>query len=86
MLFILFALYIGGNIMDRIKKLNKKQTAQNAYKMIIESSYSIESVALTLDISDRLIYYWQEGKRYPSIEHLYGLSQLFGVSMESILA
>lgn len=86
MMFILFALYIGGNIMDRIKKLNKKQTAQNAYKMIIESSYSIESVALTLDISDRLIYYWQEGKRYPSIEHLYGLSQLFGVSMESILA
>ena len=77
---------IGGNNMDGIKKLNKKQTARNAYKMIIESSYSIESVALSLNISDRLIYYWQEGKRSPSIEHVYGLSQLFGVSMESILA
>ena len=85
-MFILFALHIGGDDMDRIKKLNKKQTAQKAYRMIIESSYSIESVALSLDISDRLIYYWQEGKRYPSIEHVYGLSQLFGVSVESILA
>lgn len=72
--------------MNELKKLNKKQVAQNAYRMIIESNYSIESVALSLDISERLIYYWQEGKRFPSIEHLYGLSQLFGVSMESILA
>ena len=72
--------------MDGIKKLNKKQIAKNAYRMIIESPYSIEAVALSLDISDRLIYYWQEGKRSPSIEHVYGLSQLFGVSMESILA
>lgn len=72
--------------MNELKKLNKKQVAKNAYRMIIESNYSIESVALSLDISERLIYYWQEGKRFPSIEHLYGLSQLFGVSMESILA
>lgn len=71
--------------MNELKKLNKKQVAQNAYRMIIESNYSIESVALSLDISERLIYYWQEGKRFPSIEHLYGLSQIFGVSMESIL-
>lgn len=71
--------------MNELKKLNKKQVAKNAYRMIIESNYSIESVALSLDISERLIYYWQEGKRFPSIEHLYGLSQLFGVSMESIL-
>lgn len=85
MMFILCALHIGGDNMDGIKKLNKKQLAQNAYRMIVESSYSIESVAVTLDISDRLIYYWQEGKRSPSIEHIYGLSQLFGVSMESIL-
>lgn len=71
--------------MNELKKLNKKQVAKNAYRMIIESNYSIESVALSLDISERLIYYWQEGKRFPSIEHLFGLLQLFGVSMESIL-
>ena len=72
--------------MNEIKKLNKKQVAKNAYRMIVESQYSIESVALSLNVSDRLIYYWQEGKRTPNIEHIYGLSQLFGVSVESILA
>lgn len=85
-MFILSGPHIGGDDMNEVKKLNKKQLAKKAYRMIIESSYSIESVALSLDISDRLIYYWQEGKRFPSIEHIYGLSQLFGVSMESILA
>lgn len=72
--------------MNEIKKLNKKQVAKNAYRIIVESQYSIESVALSLNVSDRLIYYWQEGKRTPNIEHIYGLSQLFGVSVESILA
>ena len=71
--------------MNKIKKLNRKQVAKNAYKMIIESEYSIESVALSLNISERLIYYWQEGRRSPNVEHVYGLSQLFGVSVESIL-
>ncbi len=72
--------------MDKIKKLNKERLAKNVYRMIIESRYSIESVALSLDISERLIYYWQEGKRSPAIEHVYGLSQLFNVPIESILA
>lgn len=72
--------------MDKIKKLNKQRLAKNVYRMIIESDYSIESVALSLDISERLIYYWQQGKRSPAIEHVYVLSQLFNVTMESILA
>lgn len=72
--------------MNALKKLNKQKLAKNVYRMIIESQYSIESVALSLDISERLIYYWQEGKRSPAIEHVYGLSQLFNVPMESIIA
>ena len=86
MIYSYRALYIGGDDMNEIKILNKKQVAKNAYRMIVESQYSIESVALSLNVSDRLIYYWQEGKRTPNIEHIYGLSQLFGVSVESILA
>ena len=75
--------------MQTIKKLNKKQVARNAYRMIVEriaqSGESIESIALTLEISERTIYYWQAAKRSPSADHLYRLSQLLGVSMESIL-
>ena len=75
--------------MQTIKKLNKKQVAKNAYRMIVEriaqSGESIESIAITLEISERTIYYWQAAKRSPSADHLYRLSQLLGVSMESIL-
>jgi len=75
--------------MQTIKKLNKKQVARNAYRMIVEriaqSGESIESIAITLEISERTIYYWQAAKRSPSADHLYRLSQLLGVSMESIL-
>lgn len=72
--------------MDRIKKLDKAKLTKNVCRMIAESKYSIEWVALSLNVSERLIYYWQKGERSPAIEHIYGLSQLFNVSMESILA
>ena len=76
--------------MQTIKKLNKRQVSKNAYRMIIEriaqSGESIESIALSLEISERTIYYWQNAERAPSADHLYRLSQLLGVSMESILA
>jgi transcriptional regulator with XRE-family HTH domain len=75
--------------MHTIKKHNKKQAAKNAYRMIAEKSLnsgeSIESIALSLEISERTIYYWQKGERTPSADHLYRLSQWLGVSMERIL-
>ena len=72
--------------MNELKKLNKCKVSHNAYRLIIESQHSIESVALSLSISERTIYYWQEGKRTASLDNIYGLSQLFNVPMESILA
>lgn len=72
--------------MNEVKKLNKKLVAKNIRRMISDSDYTIESIASELDISDRLIYYWLNGKRTPALENIYGLSQLFNVSMESILA
>lgn len=72
--------------MKTIKKLNKRQVAKNACKLIIESGHSIEFVALSLCISERTIYHWQTGRSSPNVQHIYGLSQLFEVSMESILA
>ena len=77
--------FIGGDIMNEVKKLNKKLVAKNIRRMISESGYTIESIAADLEISDRLIYYWLNGKRTPALENVYGLAQLFNVSMESIL-
>ena len=54
-------------------------------RLIAESNMPNEEIAFQLDITPRLLYYWQTGKRVPNTENVYGLSQLFKVSMESIL-
>ena len=68
-----------------LKPYDEIRTAKNAYKLIVESGRSIESVALDIQVSDRLIYYWTNGERSPNIKHLYALSQLVQVPIESIL-
>ena len=72
--------------MNELKELNEVKTAKRVYRLIVESGYSIESIALTLKISERLIYYWGSGERCPNIKHVFGLSQIFNLPMESILA
>ena len=78
-------IFIGGDVMNKLKKLNKKRVAQNVGRLIAESNISNEEIAFQLDITPRLLYYWQTGKRVPNTENVYGLSQLFKVSIESIL-
>ena len=78
-------IFFGGDVMNGLKKLNKKRVAQNVGRLIAESNMPNEEIAFQLDITPRLLYYWQTGKRVPNTENVYGLSQLFKVSMESIL-
>lgn len=78
-------IFIGGDVMNELKKLNKKRVAQNVGRLIAESNMPNEEIAFQLDITPRVLYYWQTGKRVPNTENVYGLSQLFKVSMESIL-
>ena len=84
-LIMSLVIFIGGDVMNELKKLNKKRVAQNVGRLIAESNMPNEEIAFQLDITPRLLYYWQTGKRVPNTENVYGLSQLFKVSMESIL-
>lgn len=77
---------MGGNVMNEVKKLNKSTVSHNIRRMVSESGFTIENIATELEVSERLIYYWLNGKRTPALENIYGLSQLFNISMESILA
>ena len=71
--------------MYSIKKLDEKIVARNVRRMIAESTLTKEDIADLIDVTPRLVYYWQNGEKVPNIQNLYGLSQLFKVSMESIL-
>ena len=84
-LIMSLVIFIGGDVMNELKKLNKKIVAQNVGRLIAESNMPNEEIAFRLGITPRLLYYWQTGKRIPNTENVYGLSQLFKVSIESIL-
>ena len=84
-LIMSLVIFIGGDVMNELKRLNKKRVAQNVGRLIAESNMPNEEIAFRLDITPRLLYYWQTGKRIPNTENVYGLSQLFKVSIESIL-
>ena len=73
------------NAQTELKPYDEIKATKNAYKLIVESGRSIESVALDIHDSDRLIYYWANRERSPNIKHLYALSLLFQVPIESIL-
>lgn len=71
--------------MEKIKKLDKTMVVKNVRQLIFMSRFTNEELAEKLDVSTRLVYHWQKGTRIPNIDNIYGLSQLFQVSIESIL-
>ena len=71
--------------MKQIKELNQKKVAQNIGKLLAESGMSNEEIAELLDTTPRVLYYWQNGNRLPNAKSLFALSQVFNVSIESIL-
>ena len=63
-----------------------KATGTNLKYRIKLSGYDVKYVKNYLgDISLQSIYKWQWGESLPTVEHLYKLSQLLGVSMEELL-
>ena len=66
--------------------LDKKNTSRKIKSLILNSNYTIEAIANMLELaSPRVIYYWINGKKLPSIESLYNLSLIFNIKMEDCL-
>ena len=64
-----------------IKKISKflKEEREN-------SNLTQEEVATRIGVSKSLIYKWESGKSYPSLENLSKISETYGVSINEILA
>ena len=62
-------------------------TGQNILALRKAHGYTVGDLQhfLCLD-SPQAIYCWQQGKYLPSVDHLFALSYLFGVSINTILA
>ena len=66
--------------------IDRKAAGANIRRLRLERSITVEELRKHFRFEDaRSIYRWQAGTALPSVENLYALSRLLGVSMEEIL-
>lgn len=62
------------------------KTGQNISRMRLERGMTVRDLQKYFGFEEpRAIYKWQRGESIPSVDNLFALSQLFGVSMNEIL-
>lgn len=61
-------------------------TGANIRRLRLEKGYSISALQQYLRLeSPQAVYCWQRGRNLPSVDNLYAISKLWGVSMNDIL-
>lgn len=65
--------------------LSKKNISINLYRLRNSNNITVEKFAEALDVSTRIVYDWESGKKYPSIDNLINIVVYYGVGMDSIL-
>lgn len=66
--------------------MNIKKIAKFLKEERENSNLTQEEVATRIGVSKSLIYKWESGKSYPSLENLSKISETYGVSINEILA
>lgn len=63
-----------------------KATGKNIQKLMDMHGYDAQTIQQKLSLSCvQTVYRWLDGSNLPSIDNLYALSKLFGVTMDSIV-
>lgn len=66
--------------------IDVEQTGKWLKYCLKEAGYSVKEVQEYLQLEcPQSIYRWFQGKRLPTVEHLYSLSKLLGVHMEELI-
>jgi len=70
-----------GNDFDYVRQVIGKRIASQRTKQ----GYSKAELARKAGTSPRVLYYWEEGVREPSVTHLYMLAKALKVSVDTLL-
>lgn len=67
--------------------INMKRTGENIHNLRKQAGFSVRELSEIMGFStSHTIYRWQNGESLPSIDSLVVLSELFGVTINEILA
>ena len=62
------------------------RTGQNITRLRVQRGLSVRDLQAWFDFEEpQAVYKWQRGQSLPSVDNLYALSALFGVTMNDIL-
>ena len=62
------------------------ETGKNLKRIIRERGYSVKDIQGYLNLGTvQSIYHWLDGKSLPTIDHLYALSDLFKLPIDSLI-
>ena len=81
-------IYIGGNNMIRkyFPAIDLYATGENIVRLRKEKGYSVAELQRWFGFeAPQAIYIWQRGECLPSVDNLYALSVLLGISMNDII-
>ena len=74
------------NTMIPFPVIDVPATGKNIRRLRENLGYTVVDIQRYLNLgSPRVIYNWQAGKYLPSVDHLYAISVLFGVTMNEII-
>ncbi len=66
--------------------LNLKETGNRIHTLRVNSGYTVEEIADYMGFAGpQAVYKWEWGKSLPTVDNLFALSKLFGVTIENIL-
>ena len=66
--------------------LNLKETGNRIHTLRVNCGYTVEEIAGYMGFTGpQAVYKWEWGKSLPTVDNLYALSRLFGVTIEQIL-
>ena len=71
---------------QKTKTLNISNFALNLYWILDEKGITVEDFAEKVGVSSRLVYYWESGKKFPSLEMAIVISNVLEVGLDSILS
>ena len=65
--------------------LNIRNFGLNLYRIRNAHKITVERFAEMLDVSSRIIYDWEAGKKFPTFERAINIANILGVTLDSIL-
>lgn len=66
--------------------INPIETGKNLKRIMLQNGYSVKDIQFYLNLGTvQSIYHWLDGKSLPTIDHLYALSELFQLPIDSMI-